>query len=274
MTLSATADPATTAYEAFAPFYDAYTHSYDHDRWLANLETIAVEAGLHGHRLLDVACGTGKSFMPMLGRGYEVTACDISPGMVERARQRSGLEPTDVFVADMRDLPRLGEFDLATCLDDSLNYVLSEDELERALAGLARNVRPGGFFIFDLNSLTVYETLFSQNAIVATDEAMFCWRGTGEPGVEPGATCEATIEIFSENGGECWTPACSRHLQRHHGPALLQELLPMVGFELVELYGQVTGAKLEQPTDENRHLKLVYFCRRAHTGPAPATGGG
>ena len=116
MTLSATADRATTAYEAFAPFYDAYTHSYDQGRWLANLEPIAVEAGLRGRRLLDVACGTGKSFMPMLERGYEVTACDISPGMVERARQRSGLEPTEVFLADMRGLPRLGLFDPATCL--------------------------------------------------------------------------------------------------------------------------------------------------------------
>lgn len=274
MTLSATADPTTTAYEAFAPFYDAYTRSYDHDRWLRNLEAVALEAGLQGHRLLDVACGTGKSFMPMLERGYEIAACDISPGMVERARQRSGLEPTDVFVADMRDLPRVGEFDLATCLDDSLNYLLSDEELECAFAGVARNVRPGGFFIFDLNSLAVYETLFAQNAIVATDEAMFCWRGTGEPDVEPGATYEATIEIFSENDGECWTPTSSRHLQRHHDPALIRELLLVAGFELVELYGQVTGARLEQPADEERHLKLVYFCRRAHTEPAPATGGG
>ena len=274
MTPSATADPATTAYEAFAPFYDAYTHSYDHARWLGNLEAIALDAGLRGRRLLDVACGTGKSFMPLLERGYEVAACDISPGMVERARARSGLEPTDVFVADMRDLPRLGTFDLATCLDDSLNYLLSEEELRQTFAGVARNVRPAGFFIFDLNSLGVYGTLFSQDAVVETDEAMFCWRGTGEADVSPGATCEATIEIFSENDGGCWTRTSSRHLQRHHEPALIRELLPIAGFELVELYGQVTGAKLEQPVDEERHLKLVYFCRRTHVGPAPATGGG
>ena len=151
---------------------------------------------------------------------------------------------------------------------------MSEEELERTFAGVARNVRPGGFFIFDLNSLAVYETLFSRNAIVATDEALFCWRGSGEPDVEPGATCEATIEIFSENGGECWAPTSSRHLQRHHDPALIRELLPVAGFELVELYGQVTGARLEQPVDEERHLKLVYLCRRAQTEPAPATGGG
>ncbi len=268
------ADPATAAYEALAPFYDAYTRSYDHDRWLGNLEAIALGAGLRGRRLLDVACGTGKSFMPMLDRGYEVVACDISPAMVEQARRRSGLDRTDVLVCDMRDLPRLGTFDLATCLDDSLNYLLCEEELEQALAGVARNVRPGGLFIFDMNSLAVYRKHFSEDSVIETDEALFCWRGTGERAVAPGATCEATIEIFSEGDGGCWTRTSSRHLQRHHDPALVRKLLPMAGFELVELYGQVTGARLDQPVDEDRHLKLVYFCRRTQARPALATGGG
>ena len=202
MTPSTTADPARAAYEAFAPFYDAYTRSYDYDRWLANLEAIALGAGLRGRRLLDVGCGTGKSFMPMLARGYEVVACDISPAMVGRARRRSGLADADVLVADMRDLPRLGTFDLATCLDDSLNYLLSDEELEGALAGVARNVRAGGLFIFDTNSVSVYERMFSQDAVMVTDEALFCWRGTGETAVARGATCEATIEIFAETHGD------------------------------------------------------------------------
>ena len=273
MTPSATADPITAAYEAFAPFYDAYTHTYDYETWLSNIDAIAREAGLRGSRLLDVACGTGKSFMPMLDRGYEVVACDISPSMVEQARDRSGLDDTDVLVADMRELPRMGTFDLATCLDDSLNYLLSEDELERALAGVARNLRPGGLFVFDMNSLAVYRQLFSQDAVTENDEVVFCWRGTGETAPAPGAICEATIEIFSEVGGERWTRTSSRHLQRHHDQALVQELLPMAGFELVELYGQVTGARLDKPADEDRHLKLVYFCRRTEAWPAVGIGG-
>ena len=174
MAVVAPTGPAREAYEAFAPYYDRYTELYGHEVWLANLEAIALGLGLSGRRVLDVGCGTGKSFMPMLARGYEVVACDISPAMVERARQRSGLADADVLVADMRDLPRLGTFDLATCLDDSLNYLLSDEELEDTLAGVARNLRPGGLFIFDMNSLAVYENLFSQDAVIETGEAMFC----------------------------------------------------------------------------------------------------
>src|SRR6476469_3238820 len=93
-------DPTVAAYEAFAPFYDSYTETYDHDRWLANIEHVAQGLGLRGKRLLDVGCGTGKSFQPMLARGYEVTACDVSPAMVERAAARAAGTGSLVFVAD------------------------------------------------------------------------------------------------------------------------------------------------------------------------------
>src|SRR3954463_12119612 len=85
-----TEDPTYAAYELLAPFYDSYTREYGHELWLENLEAIAIGHGLRGNRLLDVGCGTGKSFLPMLARGYEVTGCDISPAMVERARSASG----------------------------------------------------------------------------------------------------------------------------------------------------------------------------------------
>jgi SAM-dependent methyltransferase len=71
--------------------------------------------------VLDVACGTGKSFRPLLRRGYEVTGCDISPPMLEQAP--AGAPGVRLVPADMRALPDLGAFDLVTCLDDALNYL-------------------------------------------------------------------------------------------------------------------------------------------------------
>src|SRR4051794_16241113 len=125
-------DPTYEAYELLAPFYDLYTENYGHDRWLASIEAIALEHGLRGSRLLDVGCGTGKSFLPMLARGYEVTAFDISPAMVSRARDAATGTRAEVLVADARELPELGRFDIAIALDDALNYMLGDDELRAA----------------------------------------------------------------------------------------------------------------------------------------------
>jgi len=99
-------------------------------------------------RALDVACGTGKSALPLVERGYELTACDSSAGMLARAR-RALPESVELFQADMRELPAIGSFDLITCLDDAVNYLPGDDDLARALASMAELLAPGGLIVFD-----------------------------------------------------------------------------------------------------------------------------
>src|SRR3954466_120947 len=108
---------ARAAYEVFAPHYDEFTAHHDYDAWTRSLEGLARECGLRGRRLLDVACGTGKSFVPYLERGYEVCACDISPAMLELAAEKAA-DRARLEVCDMRALPRLGIFDFICCIDD------------------------------------------------------------------------------------------------------------------------------------------------------------
>src|SRR6185369_2545917 len=110
-------DHARVAYDAFARDYDDFTAHHDYEAWMTDLEAFALDAGLRGMRLLDVACGTGKSFGPLLERGYAVTACDLSPAMLALASAKAGGR-AELSVQDMRALPALGTFDLITCLDD------------------------------------------------------------------------------------------------------------------------------------------------------------
>src|SRR3954469_6530695 len=95
---------ALRAYEALAPFYDEFTAGYAHGAWLRALERELRGLGLAGRRGLDVAFAGGKSSLPLVELGYEVSACDVSPTMVEVARRGLPLPPDRVFVADMRRL--------------------------------------------------------------------------------------------------------------------------------------------------------------------------
>jgi SAM-dependent methyltransferase len=254
-------DPTYAAYELLAPFYDRYTQNYPHREWLAKLEAVAIEHGLYGSLLLDIGCGTGKSFLPMLERGYEVTACDISPAMVERARAAS--DAAEVLVADARELPVLGRFDLATALDDALNYMLTDEELAHTFAGVARNLRPGGLFIFDLNSLSALRDSFTRDIAEETGSTFFCWRGeAGREDTVPGGIVTSTIEVFDTDDGECWRRSSSRHVQRHHPPELVARLLAEAGFELLSRRGQQTASQIDPVGDDELHFKLLYFARR------------
>ncbi len=252
-----TATPALLAYERLAPVYDDFTDGYDHNAWIDRLERIAHNHGAYGPRVLDVACGTGKSFAPLLERGYDVWACDISPAMVERARRCAGVEPDRVVVADMRALPKLGAFELVTCLDDAVNYLLSVEDLIAAFAGVARLLAPGGVYLFDTNTLATYRAGFAVDAVFERPLAAAIWRGETTQPIEPGALCAASIELAGEN-------ACiSHHLQRHHPEPTIRHALMSAGLACRAVLGQSTGGVLHEAADEEVHTKLVYVAGRA-----------
>src|SRR3954468_24357920 len=166
--------PAET-YEVLAPFYDELTREHDYEGWTRHLERMARRFGVRGRRLLDAACGTGKSFMPFLARGYSVTGCDISPGMLALAGAKA--PGADLFVADVRSLDRIGAFDLITWLDDAVNYLTADGDLEEAFASLAGNLAPGGVLVFDVNTVSAYRTSWARDATIESAELFLAWCG-------------------------------------------------------------------------------------------------
>jgi SAM-dependent methyltransferase len=257
---------ALSTYEALAPAYDEMTAEYCYDRWLPALERLALEHGLTGRRVLDVACGTGKSFVPLLARGYDVSACDISPRMVAVAGARLP-DPTRAFVADMRELPPGGGFDLVTCIDDAVNYLLEPADLEAALASMQSTLRPGGVLVFDTNTLLTYRTTFATDSVSEGGERLFCWRGESDPDADAGVVHAATVEVFTRIGDECWRRSSARHVQRHHPRAVVERALAHAGLALCAVRGQSPGARLHLQADEERHTKIVFVARRPKGGP-------
>ncbi len=94
-------DAALRAYEALAPVYDGFTVELDYEPWLSEVLPRLERYGLSGNHLLDVGCGTGESLIPMLERGWHVVGCDISPAMVDIAKEKIG-ERARLEIADMR----------------------------------------------------------------------------------------------------------------------------------------------------------------------------
>lgn len=245
-----------------APVYDDFTAHHDYEGWLADLLVPLERHGLPGKRLLDVGCGTGKSFMPMLPRGWEVTACDISPAMLELAREKAG-EAVRLEVADMLDLPRFGEFDLVWALDDAINYLLDTKELERALAGMGANLGPGGLLLFDVNELLAYRTFFAEEVVVERDGRRLVWKGLATPDVAPGSICESRLEVMPDGtgAGDGEVPAMT-HRQRHFTEAEVLAALEGAGLECLDVYGIYTDGILKQPLDVSTHTKAIYIARR------------
>lgn len=246
-------------FELFAPFYDRFTAHYDYDDWMITLEGLAREHGLRGSRLLDIACGTGKSFLPLIERGYSVTGCDFSQTMLDQARAKAGPD-VELLLADMTDLPRLGEFDLATSMGEPVNYLATSEEVAAAFAGVRRNLRPGGIYVFDVNSRWAYESLFASDICYEREGWFFVWRGQAQS-FEPGAEARATIEAFQQREGGGWDRYSDLHVQRHYPLEDVKQLLLGAGLEPIAIYGQSPDATTRDP-DEGRHMKLIFMAKR------------
>jgi len=242
-------------YDTYAPAYEDFNHGYMYKRWTGRLLEKAEGTGLEGDRLLDIACGTGLSFVTMLERGWRVTGCDISPAMLEIAKEQYS-DRAELFVADMRELPDIGEFDLIWAINDPLNYLLSIEELEATLDGMRRNLAPAGIALFDINTLVTYRTFWSQEVVINQNGREMVWRGKLSPDeVVPGVFAEASFEEVGAEG------SAHVHRQRHFSQEEVLAAFAEVGLEGLAVFGEQDGA-LTPGLDENLHTKAVYLARR------------
>ena len=101
-------------------------------------------------RVLDVPCGYGRHSLELAARGFDVSAVDLSPDMLEEARQSAvaaGLQ-IEWRRADMRDLPWDSEFDAAFCLGNSFGY-LDVGGTRTFVSRVARALKGGAHFVLD-----------------------------------------------------------------------------------------------------------------------------
>jgi SAM-dependent methyltransferase len=256
---------ALGTFEAMAPVYDDFTAGYDYEGWMTDVLALLEPHGLSGNRLLDVACGTGKSFLPMLARGWEVSACDISPAMIARAAANApGL--ARLSVVDMRVLPRLGEFDLVWALDDAVNYLLSLTELEAAIGGMRENLVETGLLVFDVNELFAYRTFYAETSIREHGDFRFTWQGLGSPEVAAGAVSESRLEVVrigqaADEPSEP-DPGVSIHRQRHFSESEIRKALDRAGLACLDVFGHGLDGIPRRPLDPSIHTKGIYVAGR------------
>lgn len=256
---------AEEANDRFSAAYDDFNHRYLNVQWTGRLAEKAEQVGtMQGRRLLDLGCGTGLSFLPMLDRGWEVVACDVSQRMVDIATSKANGRAF-VLRADLRELPVLGEFDLVWAVNDAMNYMLSASELEAGLEGIERNLAAGGVGLFDLNTLESYRTFFAEEFVVEQNGRRFIWSGRVDPTeASPGMIAEARFEAVGEPG------SVHVHRQRHFPEDVVQGAMKAAGLHPIAVYGELEG-ELDHHLSESKHSKAVHLC--VHSGAPIATAG-
>jgi SAM-dependent methyltransferase len=187
--------------------------------------------------VLDLACGIGAACEFFAETGLRVTGADVSGDMIRQANDAASARGLRVTYArqDMRHVSVPEPADLATCMYDSLNFMLTESDLLNAFTAARTCVRAGGTYVFDVYSPHGLATAWGPKEQVhtATDNHFVATRTTRN---DQAGTHTKEFWGFDREGNQwdAWTEA---HMLRAYMFPAIRELLRRAGFVLADAAG-------------------------------------
>lgn len=164
----------------------------------------------------DLACGVGRTALLLAARGVETYGVDLSPWMLRQARANARRAGARVrwLRADMRDFRLPRPVDLILCEFDALNHVGRKSDLAKVARTVARALRPGGRFYFDVNNRLSFEEAWPRTWWLEKPGLVMVMHGGSDPArgrawtdvewfVQDGALWRRRRERVEE---VCWTP--------------------------------------------------------------------
>jgi SAM-dependent methyltransferase len=233
-------------YGRYAPLYDAsgqvrfalLAHSY--------LGELLARHPAGGRRALDLACGTGTLALLLADDGWEVTGLDSAPAMLAQAMAKAAGSPAASqmrFVeGDMRSLTGVvpaASFDLATCIYDSLNYMLDEADLAACFAAAAYTLAPGGLYVADMNTCHFLEFDWGDCLVREQEGYVQIERSAFDPARGTNAMLLTGFVGDDEAGYERFDEL---HVERAYPPEQVSALLEAAGLRVEAMYDSFTFA--------------------------------
>lgn len=168
---------ALHAYQALAERYAALVDSKPENAYYERPATLSLLTNVKGKRVLDAGCGPGSYSEWLVDHGAEVVAIDVSPKIVQLAKQRLGTR-TEVHQADLSkplDFLEDESFDIVLC-PLVLDYI---ENWERVFAEFHRILRESGLLIFSVEHPFMKFALRGEGNYFATELVATEWTGFG-----------------------------------------------------------------------------------------------
>ncbi len=237
-------------YEKFAYFYVKGPYPQYTERMAELLHPVLTRFGAEPRTILDLACGEGTFAVVMAKKGFQVMGVDLSPQMLQFARERAEKENVNVefLLHDMRSLPFEGRFDLVTCWYDSLNYLLELEDLEKTFAGVWLTLKKTGLFIFDMNTiygLAVNWQRYPCNVQQDTPQLFELHRSSYD--FEKNIVTLRIAGFVKEERG--WTRMDEEHKERGYSLEEIKQCLKKSGLKELACWGSLQEMSEPQPNN-------------------------
>jgi len=212
------------SYTAFAASYDGLMADGNYRRRAAYLIRELRKSAASVQTVLDLACGTGSLTCLLAEQGFSVIATDASEDMLAQAAQKAALRLT-------------GPADAAVSTLDSLNYLTRERDLTETFRRVRKWLKPGGPFLFDVNTPHKLRRMDRQTYMDDAGESFCVWQTFFS---EKTQICTYQVDLFQQRPDGAWNRTFEEHRERAWSQEFLVDQLRRAGFSTVRVSGDLS----------------------------------
>ncbi len=186
------------SYRSFASVYDEFMDGTDYQKTADQIQDMITRFGVskptqkrtgaseardvllaaEKNLVVDLGCGTGKFTEILADRGYDVMGIDLSEEMLGIAlERRDSLRHRTLYLCqDMREFELYGTAGTFVSVGDSVNYLLTDEDMIKLFKRVNTFLFPGGIFVFDFKTLHLYRDVIGDNTIAEDrEDCSFIW---------------------------------------------------------------------------------------------------
>ena len=254
------------AYTDFARVYDTFMDETPYEAWSKLLIEILKEFGIERELVLELGCGTGSLTELLADAGFDMIGIDNSMEMLNIAMEKRacekktgedsnfGSEKRDILYLcqDMREFELYGTVKAVVSVCDSVNYLLSEEDLLQTFRLVNNYLDPGGIFVFDFNTAYKYAEIIGDTTIAENrEDCSFIWENYYH---EEDQVNEYDLTIFVKEGEDTFRRFVETHYQRGYTLEQMRQIVERSGLEFVRALDADTRGEV---TDISERIYVI-----------------
>ncbi len=241
------------SYSELAGCYDIFMEDTPYERWLDFVLNRFEKYGVPKELVLDLGCGTGTFTQMLSDKGYDMIGVDVSDEMLGKALEKRVESGSDILylLQDMREFELYGTVRAVVSVCDSINYLLTDEDVIQTFKLVNNYLDPDGIFIFDFNTLYKYRDVIGDTTIAENrEDYSFIWDNYFH---EEEHINEYEVTIFSREG-ELFRKSEETHFQRGYTIEEMKHFVEEAGMVLLE----VTDADTEgEVTEISQRIHMI-----------------
>lgn len=244
-----------SSYNKMAKVYDELINEDINYKDIADfLLNIATKENIKFESYLDLACGTG-SVGVHVGKAFKQNYfVDLSVDMLSEAefKLRDNRVRGKIICQDMCELNLNKKFNLISCVLDSTNYILEDEDLKDYFKSVYNHLEDDGVFVFDINSYYKISEVLGNNIYTYNSEDIFyAWENIFEDEI-----VEMDLTFFIRDG-EIYERFNEIHEERAYKEETIESIFKEVGFKMISKNDGYSNKKVENNTE-----RILYILKK------------